>query len=75
MNIFKQVFTMKLWMLMSFILGTAIISACLTTVLSQSSQPQALVCPPCKQVSPSEPLNSSPSRNSYRVPNDNGKTY
>lgn len=74
MFILNQVFNLKLWVLVTLLVGTSIISIWVTTVIvSTPTQPQLLTCPPCKPAvaSPSQSYN----RNVDRVPNDNGKTY
>ncbi len=74
MSILNQVFNLKLWVIGTLIVGTSIISIWVTTVIvSTSTPPQLLTCPPCKPAvaSPTKSYN----RNVDRVPNDNGKTY
>jgi hypothetical protein len=68
----NQIFNLKLWMLISLIAGTALVSAVLTTlVIKQSFHSQISTCPPCE----TPPVKALPNSKGYRVPNDNGETF
>lgn len=75
MILFTQALKLKLWMLIALIAGTALISTWITTLSSSQSSSQIITCPPCKQASCPTHVKPPTNHNSYRVPNDDGKTY